>query len=124
MNSYLHCHYGYPTPIKVAWKKEKSGKRFVGCKNYKIKPCEMIYDFYWKNQQLTHELAKVKVVMKLMEQRNKELHRIKLMVEKNMHYEDTLKMEWNDKYKKKCMENIQGVEGLKSLLELSLCSLL
>lgn len=30
------------------------------------------------------------------------------MVEKNMHYEDTLKMEWNDKYKKKCMENTRS----------------
>ena len=118
VNSLLRCHCGQPAPIKMAWTEENPGRRFAGCRNYKIKSCsffrwidlektprERMYDFYLKNQQLKHELGKFKDDMKLMEQRNEGLMKMKMMLEKNMYYEEKLKMEWKDKYDKKCMEN-------------------
>ena len=40
----LTCHCGYPALIRVSWTKENPGRRFAGCKNFRVQPCNF---FKW-----------------------------------------------------------------------------
>ncbi|KAM7498916.1 hypothetical protein LguiA_023330 [Lonicera macranthoides] len=59
VSSYLQCGCGEPAPIRVSWIEGNTGRRFAGCKNYKVKSCgffvwvdlekeprERIHEFY------------------------------------------------------------------------------
>ncbi|KAM7462769.1 hypothetical protein LguiA_030890 [Lonicera macranthoides] len=65
----LTCHCGYPAPIRVSWTKENPRRRFAGCRNFKVRPCNF---FKWINDD---DLKTYKAIMYELHCKYKDLQR-------------------------------------------------
>lgn len=88
MNSYISYYYSDPAPLQMAWTLKNSGRRFLGCYNFKtrncaffklvdkkMEPCERVYNFYMKIQNQKMEMEKLTKKALLHEFNNEQLEK-------------------------------------------------
>ena len=118
--SNFYCFCGVPAPLMRSWTDDNPGRRFVGCGNYKMKPCKFfdwvdekkshkdrVYQFYSECQQLKIKMANMSVVMKEMEDKKMEMEDKKMEIENKLKREECDKLVWMQKFEEMKEKNMK-----------------